>query len=476
MEYLISEIALILIVLAFIVKVFKYIPNCAKILKGLIVYLPPDNEKISQALANPQKFVLNCGHIDENFSKNSPYYTDSEYLVVLGGFSGICVTFAVFLNYLVGFSLNTSFYLALMVFIFSIKGAYSQFKQSGFRNPDNWMGLFYSMTILCFSSMLLYLDHYEFLDFNFHFSLTLLSLQVTSILYKYFSIAFSINHLLFSIVFSLFLALMIFPYFKYLFRSTLNYYATKESPFNIEGVKAISPLYKYTFVMPVGITLLWIKVISNSCAQVVGEAVWEHFRVLAVVFYSFVRIYQLRTEVQVLLDQGKSLIYEIIRTKNKDERQEMELQCKVIGAYAWPLAHQSLSCSFLILSLCLLLLCKGGIMESYPKPLVFQTVEKINENYYDENEFIFDATAIVTPSMSVSYYQEIKNLEDQIKLQKLDKEPFIVAFEKIVQMQVIPRPFYRDFFEYTIWLYHFSTVLAIFLTLLYKRRFHKSQT
>ena len=476
MEYLISEIALVLVVLSFIVKVFKYVPNCAGFLKGLIVYLPPDGEKISQALANPQKFVLSCGHIDENFAKNSPFFADSEYLVLIGGFGGICVSFGIFLNYLTGFSLNISFYLALMIFVFSVKGAYSQFKQSGFRNPDNWMGLFYSMTILCFSSMLLYIDHYEYFDFNFHFSLTLLGLQITSVVYQHLSIVISINPLLFSISFSLFLALLIFPYFKYLFRSTLNYFATKESPFKIEGVKATSPLYKYTFVMPVIISLLWVKWVSQVCGMVVGETCWEHLRVGFVVFYSLVRIYQLRTEVQVLLDQGKSLVYEIIRTKNKEDRQELELQCKVIGAYAWPLAHQSLSCSFLILSLCLLLLCKSQLNLPYPKPLILTNTESSSINQYDENEFIFDTTAIVTPSMSVSYFKEIKDLEDLIKLQKSEKVPFIKALEKITQLQLVPSFFYRDFFEYTIWLYHFSTVLAIGLTLLYKKRFHKSQT
>lgn len=469
MEYLISEIALILVILSLITSLHRKVPSCAALLKGLIVYIPPDNEKISNALANPSKFILNCGYIDEKYAKNSPYYSDTEYLVLLSGFSAICVSFAIFLNYIYGFTLNTSFYLSLLVFIYSVKEAYNQFKSSGFRSPDNWMGLFYSMTLICFSSMLIYLDHQQVLDFNFHFSLHLLGLTLTSHTYRLFRFSISIHPLLFSILFSLFLGLMIFPYFRYFFRSTLNTNASSYSPFQVEGIQSISPYYKYTSILPLLITLSWVKYPSTLISQLLGEVLWEHTRIFIVLLYCLIRLYQLRTEVQVLLDQGKLLIYEIIRTKNQEERKEMETQCKVIGSYAWPTAHSSLACTFLIFSICFILLCKGEIYRPYPKPLIV-TQHKVVEEY-DENEFIVGNTAIVTPSMTVSYYKEIKDLEDLIKNQAKINESLEKTIESILKSQIVPCYFYRDFFEFMIWIYHLAILFAIGLTLLYRKRF-----
>ena len=80
---------------------------------------------------------------------------------------------------------------------------------------------------------------------------------------KFSNFSFSINHMLFSISFSLMLALMIFPYFKYIFRSTLSFYASKETPFNVQGVKETSPAYKYTLILPLFITLLWFSPVSD---------------------------------------------------------------------------------------------------------------------------------------------------------------------------------------------------------------------
>jgi hypothetical protein len=352
-----------------------------------------------------------------------------------------------------------------------VKEGYTQFKASGFRSPDNWMGLFYSMTLLCFTAMLLYLDHHLLLDFNFHFSLNLLSLSLTSLIYRFFQFSLSINHFLFSLVFALLLALMIFPYFKYLFRATLNYFASKHSPFKVEGVETMSPFYKFSFVMPVVISTLWVRKISDFARGTIGDVAWEHFRIGFVVFYCFLRFYQLRTEVQVLLDQGKLLIFEIIRSKNTEERKEMESQCKAIGSYAWPVAHQSISCTCLILSLCFLLLCKGELWRPYPQPLVVTTSRPMQD--LDENEFILDNTAVVTPSMSVAYFKEIKELEDFIKAQKNVRESLQKTVENLAKAQVIPCFFYRDMFEFMIWIYHLASVFAVGLTLLYKRRFYK---
>lgn len=477
MEYLISELALIFVAIYIMTRIKRFVPSGSQLLKDLVIYLPPDSEKISSALANPSRFTLNCGYIDEKFSRSSPFFIDSEYLLLLGAFGSLCVTVAIIMHYVANFTLNTSGYLTLTMIFFCIRGQYLQFKQSGFRNPDNWMGLFYSMTLLCFSSMLLYLDHHKILDFNFHFSLVLLGLQITSTTLKFLGFAFSINHLLFCIIFSLILSLAIFPYFKYLFRSTLNYYSSKECPFDIQGIKELSPLYKYTLIFPFCIVLLWTTPVSNTAKSFINESYWEHLRILIVMCYCALRIYQLRNEVQILLDQGKNLIYEIIRTKDAENRKECELQCKAIGAYAWPMAHQSLCYTLLIFSLCLLLLCKGEIFKSYPKPIItIESTEKLQElqAQFDDSEFIYDHTALVTPSRTVSYYQEIKDLENKIKETRLVKEDDpIKMIEKLVEAQYIPTYFYRDCLEYAIWTYHLGTVLTIFLTLLYRRRYYK---
>jgi hypothetical protein len=473
MEQIIPELALVLVFLFILTRSRKYFPKSERLLKGLIVYLPPDDEKISKALANPKKFVLNCGHIDAKYSHNSPFFSDAEFLLMTGTLCGLCVTAAVFLNYFIGFTLSTSSYLTLLLLVVSVKGVYTQFKQAGFRSPDNWMGLFYSMTILSFSSMFLYLDHQTYFAFNFHFSLNYWGLTVTHTLRKVSTLSFSVNPLLFSILFSLLLSLLIFPYFRYIFRSTLNYYASKETPFDVQGVKEVSPLYRFSFLFPVLITFLWFRPVSDPFSALLTASVWAHLRVFLVICYSFLRMYQLRSEVQTLLDQGKSLIYEIIRTKNKETRTECELQCKAIGAYAWPLAHQSLSYSFFTLSLCLLLLCKAELQTPYPQPASFTASQSQPDRIdLDENEFVFDTSAVVTPSMTVNYYAEIRAMEQMIQAQKPGKEKVEVQLERFLASTLVPAVLYRDCIEYALFLYHLSTVLAIGLTLLYKRRFY----
>ena len=196
------------------------------------------------------------------------------------------------------------------------------------------MGLFFALTLFSFSSILIYLDHYKLFDFNFHFSLTMLGLQITSSLYRFLGISISINHLLFCLLYSLILSLMIFPYFKYLFRTTLNYYSNKGSPFEIQGSKSLSPLYKYTLILPFIISLLWVNIISNTISNIIGDLYWEHIRLLIVLLYSGLRIFHLRSEVQILLDQGKNIIYDIIRNPTDENKKESELQCTAIGAYA----------------------------------------------------------------------------------------------------------------------------------------------
>ena len=127
----------------------------------------------------------------------------------------------------------------------------------------------------------------------------------------------------------------------------------------------------------------------------------------------------------------------------------------------------------MIASLCLLLLCKGEIYKKYPQPVV--TIEYQSQKYenINDDEFIFNNTAIVTPSISITYFKEIKELEKIIKESKKEKyEEFIDVLEKIVTQKFVPSFFYRDIIEYAIWLYHFSTIFAITLTVLYKRRFH----
>ena len=334
------------------------------------------------------------------------------------------------------------------------------------------MGLFYSLTIFSFGSMILYLDHQKILNFNFHFSLQLFSLQITAVVNEFFNFSIRINHLLFCLTYSLVLALLIFPYFKYLFRTTLNYYSSKETPFQVEGIKGLSPLYRLTFVLPLIISLLWVNFVSDFMRFVMSEAVWEHFRIGVVLFYSLLRIYSLRTEVQNLLDQSKAIIYEIIRNPSEDNKKQSEIQCKAIGGYAWPLAYQSLCYSLFIVSLCLLLLCKGELHKEYPLPV--RTVEAYNHDLkeFDENEFIFNNTAIVTPSMTVFYYKEIKELENKIKSLRVERKEFNQVIEQLVNSKYVPFVFYRDLIAYAIWLYHFSTVFAFGLTVLYKKRFY----
>lgn len=474
MEYLVSEIGLVLILLLCMTKFKSYIPTTEKVLNGLIVYFPPDQEKITKALANPKKFVINCGHIDEKYSRNSPCFLDTEFLLLLGGFGSISVAFAIVLNYFIGFTLNTSTYIVLLTIGMSIHGAYSQIRLSGFRNPDNWMGLFYSMTLFCFSSMLMYLDHQSLLDFNFHFSLTLLGLQSTESFHKFSGFSLSINHLVFCLIYSLSLSLLVFPYFRYLFRSTLNYYSSKENPFEIQGVKSLSYMYKYTIIFPFFISILWTAPVSSFFTTMVSQSTWEHLRIFIVVSHCALRIYQLRNEVQILLDQGKSIIYDIIRNPSDENKKESDLQCKAIGAYAWPLAYQSLCYSFLILSLCLLLLCKGEVFRDYPAPVKQVVYKDLVVGEYDENEFVYDTTAVVTPSMSIYYYKEIKEMEKKIREIKKEKfEDPARLVEVLINSKYVPSFFYRDTIEYAIWLYHFSSVFAVLLTLLYRQRFYK---
>jgi len=481
MQVLSPEFIVLCVLLLLSKRLKQKLPKLESLLKGLIVYLPPSNEQIQEAKKTPDRFKLSCLLVDKEFSEASPFFSESEILTALAAItSGVLV--ANWLGETCGlFSTDytLSFYLCLLVVVFSISGAYQQVFQSGISNPDNLIGFMFSLTLFFLGALILNFDHHKLLDFNFHLSLRMLNLTFTSALVQFWNFSFELDYLTFSVACSFLAALCLFPFFKFVFRSTLNFYSTIKTPFDVEGAEANSKIMPLVLVSPLLLVILWVKPMAKDpLVGLMGEKYFEAFRMGVVLLVVAFRTYHIRTEVQALLNQAKHLIYSMIIDSSKSNVETSTLQCKAIATYAWPLAHQSLASIFLLGFLVFIYLTKAGISVPYPQPVTETVVTEGPVEKFDEDEFVFVQESpkfgVVTPSRQIEYYKEVTLLENQITQTKSNLPNQEKLSQKILEfskLKLVPDVFYRDLVGFFLFLYSIFTSLSIILSLLYTRRF-----
>ncbi|CAG9310446.1 unnamed protein product [Blepharisma stoltei] len=479
----------ILCILIFITTRLRRRLSTEKLLKGLMIYIPPDEKLIQNAQKHPEKFYLNCVRIDDEFSRASPFFADADLLVLMATIAGtliaVCSIFTE--DFYISMEQNLSFYMCLLVVFIAISGAYSQAMASGFKNPDNMIGLFFTLLIFFMGSLLIYLDHQAVFDFNFHLTLKLLSLQLTAAFQVFWPASIEIDQLTFSITLAGIFAICIFPFFKYIFRATMNYYSTRETPFDVKGVKENRVQYTLVIISPLIVMIMWIKPMlkNHLVPNLMSEWGYEIFRIAVVVGVILLRLFNIRNEVQALLNQSKHLIYGILLNPTKENVETSTMQAKALATYAWPLGHQSLCNICVTLFVLILMISRGSLSAPYPVPIEHKN-EIINKTpeFYDEEEFIIKdipAYPIITPSRTTVYYNEIRQMEKEIAdlrqnrttLQEAakDEKNFVQKLLSVNKKGLVPAFFYRDLFGFIIWWQSVTWSLATIMSLLYTRRF-----
>lgn len=479
----------VLCLLIFVVTKLRKSPSTERLLRNLVIYIPPDEKHIENAKKTPDKFYLNCVKIDDEFSKASPYFAESDFLVLLAVLTAslilICSLF--YDGFYLTIEQSLSFYMCILVIFLCVQGAYSQAMQSGLRNPDNLMGLFFTLLTFFMASLLLYLDHQLVFDFNFHLSVKLLCLQLTKALHVFWPINVHFDYLFFCLGLAGIFAMSIFPFFKYIFRSTLNYYSARDMPFDVKGVEDRRWASTLILLSPIIIAILWTKPMLKSqiVPFLVSEFTYEMFRLVILIAVVLLKFSNIRIEVQALLNQSKHLIYSILVSPNKENYESSTLQCRALATYAWPLAHQSL-CSVLVTTfLIILLISKGNLLSPYPVAIEAESKSPNKAPLvYDEEEFDLKDTPrfpLVTPSRKTIYYNEIRDLELALETMSENRTDFRHIFnhekdfvQKLLNMNkqgFVPWVFYRDLFGFVIWWQAVTWSIATIMSLLYTQRF-----
>ena len=368
MQIITGEFVLLCILVFLGVRLKKVLPGPGSLLEGLIVYLPPTKEAIQEMKGN--NIQLQIGKIDERFSRASQFFDSCELVLSIGVLTTVLTVISVICGhrFVIGFDQNLSFYMSFMMVGFCVQSAYTQIANQGIKTPDNLLGVFFSLTLFFLGSVLLYMDHQKIFDFNFHLSVNLLSLQITAALQHFWSVTFPIDHLTFCVFLSSLLAAAFFPFFRYVFRFTLNYYSSVIVPFDDKEMEKKTWKYPVILVSPLILLVLWIKPMlkDHIVPDYLSEGTFEYIRLFLVVLAFSLRFSNIRVEVQSFLNQCKHLIYSMIEEPTDENIENSTNQCKALASYAWPLAHQSICNIGVSLFLVLLLVTKVNLDKPYP--------------------------------------------------------------------------------------------------------------
>lgn len=486
MQILTGEFVILSILLFVATRIKVRVPTTERILRNLCIYLPPREEQIKSYTTGSKEFSLSTARLDDNFSRKSNFFGEVEFLLLLATITaGLClVNWMLTGNEFIKIEHNLSFYLSLLVISLCIGGAYSQSVKSGLRNPDNIIGFIISLGLLFFSAVVLISEHQKILDFNFHFSSKLLSLSVTKAMAQFSDDSIEPDYTVFSLVISAVAAVSFFPYFKYLFKFVLNICMEDMAKINVEGEADPHINLKLQLIYPLLVLIFWVKPMTKNflVPDYMTESSFEYLRLAIILSYILLRLFQLRDEVQTLLNQAKYIIYGILAEPTKENIAKSIEQVAAYARYAWPFAHLSLCYTVYLAFLVILLINKADLSKPYPKPISEKISPQIEPIVYDDEEFTIVTQpakyGLITPSRTVYYYQEIRDIEASISALASNRTEAPSSAEEVIQKiveinreGVIPDLFYRDLLNYFIFLNLWFNALSYCFGLLYSRRF-----
>lgn len=448
------------LILAVLIYVSKYVRNryavVEAILRGCIVFFPPD----AQAKEKNMTFVS----IDDKFSLKSPFFPEFEVLAVIFYMTLSLTSISALLQFnpWVTIGSSVSFYLILTALIMCLYGLYKQSYSAGAMNPENILSCLYSSILFFTFAILLNYEHSQFLDFNFKISVQLLELQLASSLKgsmpKGFS--FTVDYFILSCFLALLATLCLFPTFRYVSRFVSAY---QDNP---------SQLFKKShaglIVAPMLLMTLWIKPMTKDLLVPYLGDYFLIFRVALVIIFCGIRLYNIRLEVQSMLNQTTKLVQDVLLHPKKENIDLCTRKCRAIGTMTWPYAHQSLCCTG-ILILCILgLLCRGNILAPYPEKST-ETITFANPDIgYNTEEFLVRSSESEYLTKTVTSIKEIQRLKDEISLiSSSETIDFTEVIVSVSRKHLIHSVFFRDFFEFLLWSmctgWSFATIMSFLI-------------
>lgn len=432
------------LVLALLIYFSKFVRNryavVESILRGCVVFFPPDAKDKERNMT----FVT----IDDKFSLKSPFFPEFEVLAVIFymTFSLTAISGLLQFNPWITMGTSVSFYMILTAFTVCLYGIYKQSYSAGTMNAENILSGFYCGIIFFALSILLNSNHFEIFDFNFKLSVQLLELQLTSTLKgcmpKGFD--FTVNYFILSLILALIPVICLFPTFRYISKFVSVY---QDNPSQL-----FKKRHACLIVTPLLLMTLWIKPMTKDLLLPYFGNYFSVVRIVIVLGYCVFRLYNIRLEVQSMLNQSSKVVQDVLLHPKKENLELCTRKCRVIGTMTWPYAHQSLCCTG-ILILCLLgLICRGNTLTPYPEKSIETITFKNPDLNYNTDEFVVRSSESEYLTKTIVTIKEIKRLQDEISLIQSSESVDFTDVISTVSKKVLVHPvFFRDLFEFLIW-------------------------
>ena len=441
------------LVLALLIYISKYIRAryavIESILRGCIVFLPPE--------VNAKEKNMTYVTIDDKFSLKSPFFPEFEVLSVIFYMTVGLVAISGVLQFNPWITMGTtvSFYMILMAIVTDLYGLYKQNYQTGLANPELFLASLYSLILFFAFAILLNSDHYEILDFNFKLSSELLQLQIISSLKPSLpsNIKFSVDYFLLCCFLSLISVSCLLPTFRYVTKFIHSY---QENPASLH-----KPKQAMLIIAPMLLCTLWIKPMTKSLLEPYFGLYFALFRSALVLIYCIFRLFNLRTEVQSMLNQTSKLVQDVLLHPKKENIEVCSRKCRAIGTMTWPYAHLSFASTSLLVLFVLALVSRCSLTSAYPERVTEVVRFKNPDVGYDEEEFVLRKSQDEYLSKTMTYVKEIKELQDLIEStpssSSIEFTELIVA---VSRKTLVHQVFYRDTFEFLLFSMCFGWTLA----------------
>ncbi|OMJ77738.1 hypothetical protein SteCoe_22607 [Stentor coeruleus] len=447
------------VILAILIYISNYIRKryavLESILRGSVIFFPPEK--------NSDKKNIQFVPIDDKFSIKSPYFGDAEALIIVLylTFSLLFISNLLQLNPWITMGSSVSFYMILMALLFAIFGLYKQSYKSGISHPENILALLLCLILFSTFAIILNSEHQNVLDINMYMAISLLELQVTHTLKPYVSDSFkiSIDYLIMSIIISGLITVCLYPSFRYWNNFISSYYDSVNCKRKY--------VYMFLLVSPLILCTLWVKpMVKNLLVGV--PFVYEYFslwRACFVVGICLLRFWNLPYEIQSMLNRSVKLVQDTVLHPSKENIDATNNKCRAIATMAWPVAHQSMSVTAIMLLACAALICKGGLLTEYPQAVTEKIIFTNDVQGLDEDEFfVTEDRSPIQISKNFTFIPEVKRLEEAIS--KLSSGEGISILENIIPISkenIVHAVFYRDVFEFFLWCCFFAWSLATVL-------------
>lgn len=447
------------VILAILIYISNYIRKryavLEYVLRGSVIFFPPEK--------NSDKKTIQFVPIDDKFSNKSPFFGDAEALAVVLylTFSLLFISTLLQLNPWITMGSSVSFYMILMAFLLTIFGLYKQSYKSGFSHPENILALLLCLILFSTFAIILNSEHQHFLDINMYTAVSLFELQVTHTLKPYVPATFkiSIDYLMLTIIISGLTTVCLYPSFRYWNNFISSYYDSANT----------KRKYVYTFLLvsPLILCTLWVKpMVKNLLVGV--PFVYEYFslwRACFVIGICLLRFWILPYEIQSLLNRSVKLVQDTVLHPSKENIDNTSNKCRAIATMAWPVAHQSMSVTAIMLLACTALIYKGGLLMEYPQA-VTETVVFSNEVIgLDEDEFfVTEDRSPIQVAKNLTFIPEIRRLEEEIR--KMSSGEATSILENVIPISkenIVHMVFYRDVLEFFLWSCFFAWSLATVL-------------